>query len=131
MMGTNYYHHETPPCETCRREDEPRHVGKSSAGWCFSLHVYPDEGIRDLPDWQARWARGLLRDEYGRPVTPEDMLAVITIRFGYAGTPAPDPTWLRQNHAVAGPHSLARYRIDDRCIGHGDGPYDLMVGEFS
>jgi hypothetical protein len=25
--------------------------GKSSGGWTFSLHVYPEDGIKDLADW--------------------------------------------------------------------------------
>ena len=42
-MGTNYYLHRprTNECEHCGRADEapPLHIGKSSSGWCFSLHV--------------------------------------------------------------------------------------------
>ena len=38
-MGTNYYWQESEPCAACGRGYEQVHVGKSSAGWCFSLHV--------------------------------------------------------------------------------------------
>ena len=27
------------------------HIGKSSSGWCFSLHVIPEQGINSLQDW--------------------------------------------------------------------------------
>jgi len=38
-LGTNYYWQESEPCAACGRGYEQVHVGKSSAGWCFSLHV--------------------------------------------------------------------------------------------
>ena len=41
-MGTNYYLHKKPPCEACGHEPAPLHIGKSSGGWCFSLHVIPE-----------------------------------------------------------------------------------------
>ena len=54
-MGTNYYLHEPPTnkCEHCGRQDEkePLHIGKSSVGWVFALHIIPEMGIEDLEDW--------------------------------------------------------------------------------
>lgn len=111
-MGTNYYHHAKTPCPTCGHEDEPRHIGKSSCGCAFALHVYPDDGIHDLADWQPLFETGRIVDEYGRPVTLADMLAIIKNR----------------SH----PRGLRRGTVDDRyCIGHGEGTWDLYVGEFS
>lgn len=113
-MGTNYYLEEKPPCESCGRPFERLHIGKSSAGWVFALHVIPGE-IDSLKDWQLRWVKPGVRivDEYGRQFSPEDMLLIIT----------------------------ARLRGDDRlmrsvpgkghCVGHGDGTWDLIDGEFS
>ena len=40
-MGTNYYL-ETDACDKCGRGDGPLHIGNSSAGWCFALHVGED-----------------------------------------------------------------------------------------
>jgi len=54
-MGTNYYLYPASPCKACGRSYEAKHIGKSSAGWCFLLHVIPEEGINDLEDWKKLW----------------------------------------------------------------------------
>lgn len=139
-MGTNYYL-ESDVCPTCKRHGERLHIGKSSAGWCFSLHVDAQEGITSLADWQARWAKPGVRivDEYAREITPDQMLATITKRgrdrpredkpYGYS-------SWAefhRRNYSQDGPNGLLRHSValDNRCIAHGDGTYDLIIGEFS
>ncbi len=55
-MGTNYYLHEKPDCECCGRPFEALHIGKSSSGWCFSLHVMPEDMINTLDDWRSKWS---------------------------------------------------------------------------
>jgi hypothetical protein len=44
------------------------HIGKSSAGWCFSLHVMPEAGINSLDEWRSLFCDpyALIQDEYGR-----------------------------------------------------------------
>ncbi len=81
-MGTNFYLHEKPDCSECHRPFRALHVGKSSAGWTFCLHVIPDIGINDLPDWEKRWSQPgvIIRDEYGEAVAPEEMRRRITER---------------------------------------------------
>lgn len=81
-MGTNYYLHEKPPCPTCGHGEGPLHIGKSSAGWCFSLHIIPELQINNLGDWVDRWSQPnvVIKDEYGDAITPEEMLLVITVR---------------------------------------------------
>ena len=122
-MGTNYYLKGTGRCAACGRgPDEGLHIGKSSFGWAFALHVYPD-GIdtssgrtapRDLEEWIPRFAEGIV-DEYGNSVEPQQMIDIITKRDKYRAS-AP----------------LRRHDVDGRfCIGHGEGSWDLMVGEFS
>jgi len=38
----------------------------------------------------------------------------------------------RENHSEPGPNNLVRHKIDDvHCIGHGEGTWDLITGEFS
>lgn len=108
-MGTNYYLHRES-CAHCGRGDGPLHIGKSGAGWAFSLHVYPEDGIKDLGDWQALWGPPhRIVNEYRDEVTPADMLASIAER----------------------PPTCLRHTVDGFCIGHGAGTWDLMVGEFS
>lgn len=139
-MGTNYYWHELAPCGHCGRTDKPRHIGKNSAGWVFALHVYPDEGIHDLSDWQEMFARpgSKIEDEYGDRVSAEEMLEDISARKGYEDAweevPYPYNTWgdfHQKNHSQQGPDNLLRSKINEHCIGHGAGTWDLFVGEFS
>lgn len=129
-MGTNYYMEPQAPCETCKRPFEQKHIGKSSAGWCFGLHVYPEDGINDLADWIREWSKSGSRivDEYGKAVTLDEMEQRVTKRSGRS----PDAAFYSENHAVPGPNGLVRSQVDGRhCIGHGAGTWDLLIGEFS
>jgi hypothetical protein len=131
-MGTNFYML-TPEtvCSCCGRGEGRKHIGKSSAGWCFSLHVYPEEGIRDLSDWEKLWATHNIEDEHGNVITVEQMLDCITER----SSPRPlewSHKMLRDNFAVSSPHNLVRHQLrPDWCIGHGAGTWDLLIGDFS
>lgn len=136
-MGTNYYL-ETEVCPHCHRSAERLHIGKSSAGWCFSLHVDAEISINSLDDWRERWSapRSRIVDEYGRQYTPQEMVDCITKRHRERSpTPGYYPSWdefHRRNSSEDGPNGMIRSRIDGlRCVGHGDGTYDLIVGEFS
>jgi hypothetical protein len=115
-MGTNYYL-EKNKCVCCGRFDEI-HIGKSSAGWCFSLRIYPDDGIHSLEDWKALFNEHSIRDEYGRPITAASMLANIAERSHPRGL-------LRHEFEHLG-HRI--YGLRSR---HGEGTYDLIEGEFS
>lgn len=137
-MGTNYYL-KTNVCSHCGRGAERKHIGKSSAGWCFTLHVYWEEGIKDLPDWKALFENSgnRIEDEYGHLVGVKDMLSVITDRRykDRESKPTGYLSWedfYERNNAVPGPHDLIRHRIGGSfCLGHGDGTWDLVQGEFS
>lgn len=142
-MGTNYYLHTKPDCECCDRPYEPLHIGKSSGGWCFSLHVMPEDGINTLDDWRALWSApgAYIRNEYGERFIPDEMERIITERsndrgwdhrqwslMGYAN----EAHFHNRNHSERGPAGLLRHKIDGRhCIGHGEGTWDYIVGEFS
>lgn len=110
-MGTNYYwYEEKKACECCGRPFEPLHIGKSSAGWTFSLHVLPEQGIVDLESWVQKWrSGGIIEDEYGRQRTVEDMLDIIT----------------KRSH----PRGLSRHI--GRRARYGGPTWDLIEGDFS
>ena len=112
-MGTNYYWHEDE-CPHCKRRTPANHIGKSSAGWCFSLRVHPEDGINDLEDWKARWATGgVIVDEYDRHISSEEMLDIVVNRS--------HPSGLR--HSVGG-----MWHLD---VKNGGPTWDLCNYEFS
>lgn len=134
-MGTNYYAIETKNvCDHCGRGDEVSriHIGKSSYGWCFGLHVgsaAEPEVPRSLDEWKVFLAKDGVRieDEYDTEVTVEQMENIITQRKH------PQPAsldWMYSNHAVPGPNGLARHALDQFCTAHGEGTYDLLIGYF-
>lgn len=128
-MGTNFYLIEAA-CSHCGRERERLHIGKSSAGWCFTLHVTPVKGIYDLEDWITRWSKpgALIVDEYGRTVPPDTMLKTVTLR-SWPLRNRPD-SFHRSNDSEPGPHGLLRHRLGRFCVKHGAGTWDCVVGEF-
>lgn len=156
-MGTNYYWYKPLPggagrCTCCGRAPgvDKFHIGKSSAGWCFSLHVnfdmeyvYPPLRIVDLSDWVQRFQEPetWILDEYSDLVPVEKMLQIIRERGYDDPSEAREQTLRRHadrfdfhaNYAVDGPRGLLRHKISEyaRCVGHGEGPWDLIIGEFS
>ena len=133
-MGTNYYWYPKPPCECCGNTFDEIHIGKSSGGWCFSLHVIPEENINTLDDWVNNWNEvgvGIIKNEYDEILTPEEMYLVITARsWNPSGKATGD--WYKRNYAEPGPNNLARAKINGiHCIGHGEGTWDYIIGEFS
>lgn len=132
-MGTNYYLHNKPACKSCGRAFEALHIGKSSAGWCFTLHVIPGE-ITTLNDWKKLWNKSgvFILDEYGEKVPPTVMINIITKREGlYGSDRMKDEIFLNNNHAILGPEGLLRHKISSFCVGHGEGTWDYCEGDFS
>jgi hypothetical protein len=125
------------------------HIGKSSSGWCFALHVYPTKGIIDLKDWQTIWSGGHIVSEYGDRLSYDDMMDCITKRkseravddnyitmlndcpLGRVRKYASVAEYYEANEAEPGPNNLMRHRLSDRCILHGEGTWDCIIGEFS
>lgn len=152
-MGTNYYWiHRENVCSKCRRADEIRlHIGKSSMGWCFSLHVYPTEEdhhegcrpkepIKNLEGWEKMFAieGSHIENEDSVVITPEEMVNIITRKlmplrtigqkpYGYSSWGA----FHEENDSQLGPKGLLRHRRSHYCIGHGEGAWDLLIGDFS
>jgi hypothetical protein len=133
-MGTNYYWIAAPkpPCSHCGRayDVERKHIGKSSAGWVFALHIYPEEGINELPDWRDKWQEaGRIEDEYGNAASEYEMLDTIAFRFAARTRPDNDDSWYAMNQAQRGPYGLATARLGSRCRGLGLGTYALHLGQ--
>lgn len=129
-MGTNYYI-ESDTCASCGHTPEPLHIGKSSAGWCFALHVYPERGIVDLDDWQKEWHGKRIKDEYGLDIAPAELLKTITDRSAERPLDTINYKWLRANYATVGPNGLARHNHSPSLHHHGAGTWDCLVGDFS
>lgn len=158
-MSTNFYliynelvDTECPCCGHIVQEKRKRHLGKSSGGWCYSLHVYPEEGLDTFDDMKNHVEDvcsdgGRIEDEYGNILThTEEWVDIVTIRKGkyspeeivkinntLTGTAYRDSQhFLDKNHAIIGSNNLLRHKIDGRyCIGHGSGTWDYLVGDFS
>lgn len=145
-MGTNYYLYDKPDCAACGRPHPARHIGKSSGGWCFSLHVIPEDGIHALADWRAEWSKpgAIIRNEYGEPIEGAEMDAIIQLRVGRMewhdeglAKTWPDMGYRDEadfharNYSKRGPNGLLRHCVGPHCMANGDGPYDLILGEFS
>jgi len=148
-MGTNYYlkkkNHLTDAAD---RYDTGLHIGKSSYGWAFSLHVVP--GIAEsLADWKDLWScrHFVIVDEYGERVSKEEMLSIVTERgklspeHKYSGLKRrlpeiPADEWDKETHLR---RHVPEFRYDERAnsnykelnkINWGLA-YDLLVGEWS
>lgn len=120
-MGTNYYF-EDKYCGECNRgyQNQRLHIGKSSFGWNFALHIIPEEKISELDDWMLLFQKPHSRivDEYNEVITAEQMVKIICEREDWGAMAVP-------------PGKLKRHEIDkSHCIAHGKGSYDLMIGWF-
>ena len=142
-MGTNYYVRlDVEVCEACNRplddSDEELHIGKSSAGWCFGLHVIPELGLNTWLDWETYLKDKLIFNEYQDQLTLAALKGVVTQREGaknWNAHPAFYDNWEqfhKENHSIIGPKHLVRSQIDgSHCVGHGPGTWDYIAGEFS
>lgn len=131
-MGCNYYLRtgQSTCCSYCGSQiAEQIHIGKSSWGWCFALHV-TDE-IRSLDDWVEKFNEGEIVDEYGESITAKDMIDIIKRTRWKSPKSYPSATWYVNNHAEPGPRNFARHQLGFNCVGHGEGCWDLIEGDFS
>lgn len=144
-MGTNYYLISTvdlPPCF----ERPQIHIGKSSGGWCFALHVYPNSARlpHDLSQWMdlmenlVRSRRARIEDEETTNLSVVEMRNIIVERSWTRPPTYPDKFYRsaeefhQNNQSQPGPNGLVRARIDGiHCVGHGEGTWDHIVGDFS
>ena len=135
-MGLNYYVLESTVCPSCGETIQPKdptkalHIGKSDVGWCFKLHVIPELGLHTFEDWQAYLQDRNILDDYGRPIPLQQLIKAITERdteFARCWSEAE----YKALKAEKGPRGLARCTVDhQKCIGHGEGTWDLLIGHF-
>lgn len=116
-MGTNYYHVTgSSRCDHCGRggEIDKKHIGKSSVGWAFMLHVYPEEKIYNLEDWidRIKLLGGKIYNEYDDEITLNCLYQIITDRSGMNKT-------------------LQRMPAHPSNLGPGGPTWDKVIGEFS
>lgn len=145
-MGTNYYAEveKTSTCECCgaHKNVTELHVGKSSAGWCFSMHVHPEHGINNFNDWVVILKNATIRDEYHDSISFDRMIDIITKREGHRSFDnwsydsrifpyRDEQDFHNRNQSERGPNNLLRHRIGDFCVGHGEGTYDYIARDFS
>lgn len=109
-MSTNYYlmHPSYQLTDGYITSDNSTHIGTSSVGWCFALHIIPEHGIKTLGDWIPLLKRGIILDEYGRDISFTDMLNIIANR---------NPSCKHQQECIN--------------TNHGEGSWDYITGEFS
>lgn len=149
-MGTNYYAYVPgikDPYVLCAEEETKNlelHIGKSSGGWCFSVHIIPERGINTLEDWVKFLTNfnAVIKDEYGDAVTIDYLLEVIKERSWRKREPDDFPNYwyqteeemLDKNYAEFGPNNLLRHSIlDGHCVQQGapDETWDYIIGDFS
>lgn len=92
-MSTNYYLRPVGACET--KCSNWVHLGKSSGGWGFSFRAYPDADsapgavtwpVTDFASWLKLLKLGEIYDEYGQPVTDQELLSLIVSKRGGKNT---------------------------------------------
>ena len=140
-MGTNYYSvlkSELPsldPTINFYYSKNTYHIGKSSYGWVFSLHVIPDIGIIDLASWfyyLSHPDRSII-DENGNEISFEEMMTIIKERK--RELPPQAPLHFYSQSAIMGPNNLIRSKIDGEHVvswgDNGHGTWDCIVGEFT
>lgn len=136
-MGTNYYLEAEEPCDKCGHQPSRLHIGKSSYGWYFTMHIIPEEGINTLGDWIKLMESGRqIVDEYGQKLTVGDMMDVIVNRKRpdpYVSGYKPTAKTLKENDAVwCSRYNLMRYSLNSGfAYGHGDGCWTYVAGDFS
>lgn len=121
------------------------HIGKAGFGWCFSLHVIPELGLDSWKAWKDHLSQPemIIQDEDGDLLSLEQMVAWVEHRKGREpweksrlNPPLGYSSWSqfhRFNHSFEGPDGLLRHQVDGRhnCIANGEGPWDLITGDFS
>jgi hypothetical protein len=114
--------------------DDILHIGKSSGGWCFSLHIIPELGINDLDDWIRVFIEPdrIIINEYRERIDLTEIMRIITARRrNRPGIDRWTPEDYKRNFAEPGPNGLARHALGHGCVKQGEGTWDCITGYFS
>ena len=143
-MGTNYYA-TSEECPCCRRKVDMLHIGKSSAGWAFTLRIDTDLEIYSWTAWKKHLKGRIIVDEYGTRITMKRLREIVELRTGDIGKGPPprgSASWdefAKSTGAVVDydlgllrhePQTNPMNDVNPFCIAHGKGSWDLVVGEF-
>lgn len=138
-MGTNYYV-KTKQKQLVDGWMQPiiLHIGKSSYGWYFSLHIIPQYGLNELEDWKNFLKGKVIHDEYGRVISYNKMIKTIVRDFnekkGLWGMKKDYQYGLVIDQSFGYKTCVGKYGLHyvigtDRELGK-DGCYTLVKGEF-
>lgn len=142
-MGTNYYLHKgEQPCKCCgiSTDRNPKHIGRSSYGWNFALHVLPEIDINTFADWIQLIGSNqyTIMDEYDEIISLDQLKEIVLNRGTDQWCPQTLPPIDRRSTYPIRYHpkyaTLRQHIIDgDFCIAHGpdDATYDCIIGIFS
>jgi hypothetical protein len=114
--------------------DDILHIGKSSGGWCFSLHIIPELGINDLDDWIRVFIEPdrIIINEYRERIDLTEIMRIITARRWHRPEGSGwTPEDYKRNFAEPGPNGLARHALGHGCVKQGEGTWDCITGYFS
>lgn len=112
QRNNHYYLDDNNVCEYCGNEYNKLHIGKSSSGWKFALHIIPEKGINTLDDWRNIWndINVNIYNEYGESLTITELEYIITKRIV---------------------NKKCVNILNEYCVGHGEGTWDYFIGSFS
>lgn len=134
-MGTNYYLKSDEPFDGLGFDTTTIHLGKSSSGWHFSLHVYPKQGISNWNNWMVLLLVAIegdgafIENEYGEKISFASFYDTVVNRKG-RGTEDCTEAFLKSNYTERGYAGLLRHALlKGYCIGHSEGTYDYLIGE--
>ena len=123
-MGTNYY---AVSVGQGVSSESRIHIGKSSFGWTFALHIHPELRIFQLSDWEAAFQTHDIYDEYVELISAAKMMDIITNR-SFERKNQCTHKYLVDNQAEVGPNGLLRRRLSNHVLYHGEGTWDCIVG---
>lgn len=123
------------------------HIGLDSAGWNFALHAYPDKGISTWADWLDVFEQNSdlqIIDEYGLPVPVSEFIDIVTKRQPLSSPFSKE--FLKRNQCTVSEYGLASayldleaisslatcpaQRVTTGCISHGEGTWEMLIGDF-